>query len=146
MATPNTKIDKNKTTVKIGDYKHGKTTRTVYSRMLKTVATKLGVTGKDDGIATVKTVTKGAAKGSKYPSVALGGSSEQYVLYFGKQRTTVVQGKKTIGVYYRKIVLPVPAGTPLSVVAAFAKKLKVVPSKIGTPTGKVHFFQRFKPK
>ena len=146
MAGANKEVDRGRTTVKLGEYKKGKETKTVYSRMLKTTAAKLKLVGKDSGFSVATDVTKGKGKGAKYKRLIMGGSSEQYVLLFGKARSEVKVGKKTVGSYYRKINVPVPAGTPLAVIATFCKTLNPPPSKIATPTGTIHFFTKSKAK
>jgi hypothetical protein len=148
MATTSSTKRSTRTTIKIGEYKKGEVIHKAYSKISKTTAQKLGVTGKDGGDKLITKIKKGRAAGAQYARYVVGGSANKYTLYFlrAKKTETVSQGGREVKIntYHEKIVLPTPAGTPLAVVAQFCSTLKRKPVKIATPKGVVHHFNNSK--
>ena len=140
MAVAKTK--KQYVSVKIGEHKVKvkgvEHTKVVVSQLEKKVADFLGVTGTVGGIPVERVIKKGASTGAKYTSYLLGAKGRGFKLAYlateagpllsgtGRKRTTVT------------VNIPVPTGTPLSVIAAFAAtkiKGRSKPQRIISPKG-----------
>jgi hypothetical protein len=107
----------------------------VYSRLDAKVATKLGAKGLPGGVKLIRKVLKGAAAGSTYEVYQLGSRGKGYKLGFLNVANSSDLASKTRNAGYRGVNIPVPSGTPLSVIAQFAQTLKPKPQKIITPKG-----------
>jgi hypothetical protein len=140
MAT--TKAKKIYVSVKIGEYKvktkAGERTKVVVSQIDQKVATFLGVTGSIGGLPVERTIKKGASAGAKYTSYLLGTKGRGFKLAYNAAEAGALlpgQGRKRATVL---VNIPVPTGTPLSVIAAFAAqklKGKSKPQRIISPNG-----------
>lgn len=142
MAT--TKKKKVYTTIKIGEYEvttkvAGKHTRKVYSRIDQDVATRLGLKGSPAGEKIIRNIKKGRAAGAKYASYQLGTRGKGYKLGFLALGNSSDTATKSNNLKYKLTNIPVPAGTPMIVVAKFAQTLKTKPQKIVSPKGRTFY-------
>jgi hypothetical protein len=149
------------TTIKIGEYevttkKLGKHKRKVYSRVPKATAAKLGVKGNDQGERIITKIKKGRAAGAQYASYQLGVKGKGYKFGLLKVGSTTgpsqasgagPSGAGSRGVAsltYDMVSIPVPSGTPVSVMAKFNSTLKRKAQKIVTPGGRTHYLNNSK--
>jgi hypothetical protein len=144
-----TKVKKEYTTIKIGEYesttkKAGKHIRKVFSRIDKKVAAALGVTGKDGGERIIRKIKKGRAAGAQYADYQLGTKGKGYGLKFLNAGISSDIATKTRNLNTAITTIPLPAGTPLKIVAKFAQTLKRKPIAIVTPKGKTHYLNNSK--
>jgi hypothetical protein len=107
----------------------------VYSRLDVKVAQELGIKGMSGGQKFIRKVLKGAAAGSTYEVYQQGVRGKGYGLSFLNASNSSDLKTKTRNAGFRTIKIPVPSGTPLSVMAQFAQTLKKKPQKIITPKG-----------
>ncbi len=145
---PVAKQEKEYTTIFLGSYekivKGQKYTQRVFSRVEVKVANQLGVKGSPGGERVIRKIKKGTAAGAQYASYQLGTRGKGYTLGFLQIGASSDIATKTRNSGYKGTKIPVPSGTPLSVVARFAQTLKVKPQKITTPKGVTFYLNNSK--